>query len=232
LVQLNLQGPAGTADALFIYTETGASASVEAAFDAVKLNNPSGLNLASVALDGTALAIDGQQLAAGTAIPLTVAAPTAGTYTLQAAQLANLPAALVPYLVDMQTGQQTNLLQQPSYSFALSAQQVATAQTGRFLLRFAAASPLASSQALSLKVALYPNPARTHFTVLVPAIAKATAVQATLLNSLGQQVSHQTRTLEATGGQFEVSVLGLAKGIYTLRLQAGGVTLFKRVVVE
>jgi hypothetical protein len=83
-----------------------------------------------------------------------------------------------------------------------------------------------------LKVALYPNPARTHFTVLVPAIAKAIAVQATLLNSLGQQVSHQTRGLEATGGQFEVSVLGLAKGIYTLRLQAGGVTLFKRVVVE
>jgi len=106
LVQLSLQGTTGPADALFVYAEAGATTGVDARFDAVKIANSTGLNLASASANMSLLAIDGRdQLTATTVIRLSMDVPAAGTYTLHAKQLLNLPAALTAYLYDGQTGQ-------------------------------------------------------------------------------------------------------------------------------
>ncbi|GGF18124.1 hypothetical protein GCM10011383_32010 [Hymenobacter cavernae] len=91
---------------------------------------------------------------------------------------------------------------------------------------------LGASSAMAMNVALYPNPTRTFFTVEVPALAGATQVQATLLNALGQPVATHTSALPAAGTRFTLPVATMSKGIYLLRLQAGLVTIIKRVVVE
>ena len=228
LVQLNLQSPAGTTDALFVYAETGATAGVDARFDAVKMANSTGLNLASAA--ATYLAIDGRdQLTAATVIPLSVGVPAAGTYTLRAEQLLNLPATLEAYLYDARTGQQINLSQQASYAFSVSAQEAKQAQASRFALRFGpAVGPLATATANgATDLVLYPNPAHGQLTVALPRLTGA-AVVATLFNSLGQPV--RTLSLSATGTTVDVSTL--AKGVYTLQATVGATPLTKRVVVD
>lgn len=231
LVQLNLQGSAGPADALFVYAESGATATgVDARFDAVKMANSTGLNLASAPTATPLLAIDGRdQLTPATVVPLSVGVPAAGTYTLRAEQLLNLPAALEAYLYDARTGLQINLHQQASYTFSVSATEARQAQTNRFELRFAAAgSPLATAAANgAADLLLYPNPARGQFSVALPKLTGA-AVSATLFNSLGQPV----RTLSLSATSTTVDVSNLAKGVYTLQATVGTTPLVKRVVVE
>jgi hypothetical protein len=68
--------------------------------------------------------------------------------------------------------------------------------------------------------------------VRMPAIAGASQVQATLLNTLGQVVRRQAAALPATGATFTVEAGGLSTGVYTLRLQAGTSTVAKRVILQ
>ena len=234
LVQLELRGATGPADALYAYAQTGATAGFDAQFDALKLPNTTGLNLASVAATSEALAIDGRPtFTAATALALTVGVPTAGAYTLAAATLSNLPAGLDALLTDAATGQTVNLSLQPAYSFSVTSAQAAALLIGRFTLHFAARTALANAQALTAaEVMLYPNPSHNAFTVLVPAVAGATQVHADLLNTLGQVVRRQNAALAATGARLAVDATGLAAGVYTLRLQAGAITLAKRVVIQ
>ena len=234
LVQLDLRGATGAADAFYTYAQPGATAAFDAAFDARKLPNTTGLNLASVASTGEALSIDGRPaFAPATALALTMGVPATGTYTLVAADLANLPAGLDAFLTDAATGQTINLRTQPSYAFAVTAAQAATLLTGRFTLAFGARTALAAAAALTAaEVSLYPNPAHGTFTVQVPAVAGATAVQATLLNALGQAVRRQSAALSPAGARLTVETAGLAAGVYTLRLQVGTAALAKRVVIQ
>ena len=93
--------------------------------------------------------------------------------------------------------------------------------TGTFTPLAAAPSPPPAAN-----VSLFPNPAHGAFIVQLPAALAAS--QAELLNALGQVVRRP-----ATGGaRFAVETSGLAPGVYTLRLQAGGAALARRVVVE
>ena len=164
---------------------------------------------------------------------LTVGVPAAGTYTLVAADLTNLPAGFDAFLTDAATGQTVNLRTQPSYAFAVTSAQAATLLTGRFTLAFGARTALAAAAALTAaEVSLYPNPAHGAFAVQVPAVAGATAVQATLLNALGQAVRRQAAALPASGATLTVETDGLAAGVYTLRLQVGTAALAKRVVIQ
>ncbi|MDO3417327.1 ice-binding family protein [Hymenobacter sp. BT770] len=233
MVQLELRAGNGTADMLYAYAEASATAAFDTQFDALKLPNTSGLNLASVAATSESLAIDARPVfTAATVLPLTVGVPTAGTYKLAAA-LDNLPASLDAMLTDAATGQTVNLRLQPAYSFSVTSAQAAASMTGRFTLHFAARSVLANAQALTAaEVTLYPNPAHNAFTVLVPAMAGATQVHADLLNTLGQVVRRQNAALAATGARLAVDASGLAAGVYTLRLQVGATTLAKRVVIQ
>ncbi|MDO7848995.1 FG-GAP-like repeat-containing protein, partial [Hymenobacter sp. M29] len=231
-VQLDLAG-AGLADVWTAYAQTGASAGFDRHFDAVKLPNSSGLNLSSAGAPDD-LAIDGRPaFTAATVLPLSVGVPAAGTYTFTAAALANLPAGLDALLADAATGQMVNLRTQPSYGFVVTAAQAQALLTGRFTLQFAASTALATAPALTAaQVSVYPNPAHDRFSVLVPAVAGATQVQATLLNALGQVVGTKSAAATATGARLGFETSGLAPGVYTLRLRVGGATLAKRVVIQ
>jgi len=231
-VRLELAG-AGLADGFVAYAEAGATASFDREYDAAKLPNPSGLNLSSAGSPDN-LAIDGRAaFTAATALPLVVGVPAAGTYTLTAAALHNLPAGLEAYLRDAATGQTVKLGVGTPYSFSVTATQATALLVGRFTLQFSPVAPLATAASLSTAdVTVYPNPAHGRFTVLVPAVATAPAVQAELLNTLGQVVRQQAAALPATGATLTVETAGLAAGIYTLRLRAGATTLAKRVVIQ
>ena len=115
LVQLTLHGSAAPAlvEEAYIYFENGATAGLDAQYDALKIqhNNGGAPSLFSLAA-GTELSINGlPPLTASTSVPLGVVVPAAGTYTFEAAQLLNLTAATV-YLLDATTGQRLNLQQQ------------------------------------------------------------------------------------------------------------------------
>jgi hypothetical protein len=223
------------ADEFTAYAETGATAPFDSQYDAVKVPNTTGFNLAGVAASGEPLAIDGRAaFTAATVLPLTVGVPAAGTYALSAAALNNLPTGLDAYLADDLTGQVVRLSQGTSYSFSVSAAQAAATLTGRFRLLFRPATALATA-APSLSAAdvtVFPNPAHARFTVLLPGLSQASTVQAELLNALGQVVRRLSAALPATGTQLTLETAELATGVYTLRLLAGPTTLAKRVVIE
>jgi hypothetical protein len=234
LVQLELRGSTGPADAFYAYAEAGATTAYETQYDAAKLPNSNGLNLAGAATSGEAVAIDGRPaFTAATVLPLTVGVPAAGTYALSAADLRNLPAGLDAYLADDLTGQVLKLSPGTSYSFSATAAQVSAPITGRFRLLFRPSAPLATAPSLTAEVVgVYPNPAHERFTVALPGLGQATTVQAELLNNLGQVVRRQSAALPATGTQLTFETGSLATGVYTLRLQAGATTLAKRVVIQ
>ena len=233
LVQLDLAGNS-LADTFYAYAETGATAAFDSQYDAAKLPNSTGLNLSSVSPLGENLAIDGQgTFVASTVLPLAVGVPVAGTYTLSATALNNLPAGLDAYLRDSQTGQQLLLAAGTSYSFSVTAAQAAALLTGRFALVFRSQSTLATVAALAATdVTVYPNPAHASFTVALPGVAGASTVQAELLNTLGQVVRRQSAALPTAGTALTLATADLAPGVYVLRLQAGATTLAKRVVVQ
>ncbi|SHJ07313.1 Por secretion system C-terminal sorting domain-containing protein [Hymenobacter daecheongensis DSM 21074] len=229
LVQLDLVSAQGTHEPAFVYFEQGATAGFDARFDAEKLANPTGLNLSSSAA-GLNLAVNGLPAQnAATVVPLAVGVPTTGTYSLQAASLANLGTTSV-YLHDAVTGQQIDLRQQPSYAFSASN---AALITSRFSLRFGALAPTATKGSLTAaSVSLYPNPAHRSFTLSLPAVAGASQATLTLYNVLGQPVRTTSVALPAAGVQTIMDVQGLPLGVYVLRIQAGSSTITKSVVVD
>ncbi|MBF9221452.1 LamG-like jellyroll fold domain-containing protein [Hymenobacter ruricola] len=231
LVQLDLQGANGLADAFIAYAESGATAGFDGEYDAPKLTNSSGLNLSSTATTGERLAIEGRpEFLASTVLPLQVGVPAAGTYTLTAAQLLNLPAGLDAYLRDAQTGQVVNLRTQPSYAFTVS--NASALITGRFELVFSAQGVLATAPAaLAAQVAVYPNPATATAFVELPAALGRTAVAAELVDALGRAV--QTLSLPAQGAAaHRLDLAKLATGVYALHLKTSAGVIVKKLVVQ
>ncbi|QIX60181.1 DUF4394 domain-containing protein [Hymenobacter sp. BT18] len=227
LVQLELLGQ-NQADAAYAYWEQGATAGFDAKFDAVKFPVRSGLSLALLA--GTEeMSISGLpslDAATTTELALTVRVPRAGTYTLHAAQLLNLPAGVKAYLRDAQTGQLTDLSAQPRYAFSTTADGL---QAPRFTLVLSAGSVLATAPAaLREQVALYPNPARDAVSVLLPASLRQQSLEALVVNSLGQTVRRQA----LTGNQRSLSLQGLTPGVYTVQLRTAQGLIAKRLVVQ
>ena len=214
-----------------MYFQAGATAGKNVEFDATKLANPTGLNLTSLA-GGEALAINGLPVL-GTAtvlVPLNVAAPQAGSYSLTAGALTNLVGTTVT-LLDALTTTRTVLTAGTTYAFSLSS----SSAPGRFALQFRPSGALATTaaQALAAQTQLFPNPASGSFRVQLPLLAGKTTVQATLANALGQTVL--SRTLNAAAGQAidaEFDVRALAAGVYTLRLNVNGTPVVRKVMVE
>ncbi len=225
-VQLQLAGSGG-ADDLFVYAEAGATAGADAAFDAVKLPNPNGLNLSATAATGEALAIQGLPLlTSATVVPLAVGVPAAGTYALLAPALLNVPASTQVFLLDALTGQRVDLRTLPAsgYAFPLTTAQAATALTGRFFLNLVpAGATLASVAAQAAGGQLYPNPAHGTATLHLPAGADRQPLA--LLDALGREVR---RYPAPTGNEATLDLRGLAPGVYVLRGGAGS----QRLVVE
>ncbi|MBJ6108349.1 T9SS type A sorting domain-containing protein [Hymenobacter sp. BT523] len=231
LVQLSLQGVASPlTDEATVYFEAGATSGFDAAYDAAKLPNPSGLNLATALAGTPRLSIDGQP-ALGTGprvLPLAVAVPAAGAYTLTVSQLLNLPNVPV-YLRDLQLGTLTDLHQQPAYRF--TAATAGALSPARFELVLGAQQALGTAPAaLAGQVALYPNPARTQAVVELPLDLSRQPVAAALVDALGRVVRQQA--LPAGQASHALLLMGLAPGVYALHLRTEAGTVVKMLVVE
>jgi hypothetical protein len=136
----------GAADPTTVYFEAGATAGFDPAFDAAKLPNSSGLNLASFDDGGQPLAINGlppSLLGSPLTVGLFVGGPAYGTYNLQVSQLTAFAATAV-YLTDAEQQTTTRLALGTSYAFELTAANTGgTYATGtRFALQFAPGAPL------------------------------------------------------------------------------------------
>jgi hypothetical protein len=230
LVQLTLQGSASPlADHVYVYFEPGATEDFDAQLDALKLPNPSGLNL-SASSGSQQLSIDGRGLP-GTAqrvVPLAVGVPAAGSYSLTASQLHNL-STLPTYLRDRQTGALVDLATQPSYQFAVAS--AAALLTGRFELVFSPQPLLATAPAaLAQQVALYPNPAKTQVAIELPASLSRQPVAAMLVDALGRTVRQQQ--LPAGVATHALPLAGVAPGVYSLRLTTELGTVVRKLAVE
>jgi hypothetical protein len=228
--------PARLRDVAYVYEQAGATAGVDAEFDAAKLSNPSGLGLNSVAAT-EALSINGLPvLSHPTRVALKVQVPAKGTYTLQADKVLNLPLGDHLYLVDSQTGQQIDLSLPSPAAMTVTAANAGTWASRYYLNWVPAASVLATTPGLSTaSVRVYPNPTARgkSLTVLVPSVTGASQVEARLLNSLGQVVQEvPAAALPAGGARLQVATQGLASGVYMLRLTAGLARLSVRVVIE
>jgi hypothetical protein len=90
----------------------------------------------------------------------------------------------------------------------------------------------ARSAQLEQGISVFPNPASENFTLRLPALAGQRTAQLTLINTLGQQVQRRTIQLGATGTDTQMQVTGLAKGIYTLRVQTNTQVATKQISVE
>jgi hypothetical protein len=213
-----------------VYFEQGATAAFDAKFDAPYLPATHGLDLATDA-SADALSINGLPALTGpVTVPLRVHAPAAGTYSLAADELANLPAGYHAYLHDSSTGTYTDLAATPSVSLTLTP---ADAPSGRYALLITAASPLATAPAvLATLAAVYPNPAHGTATLVLPQALRGTSASTIqLLNTLGQVVL--TKTLAAGGAPtVELSLNGLAPGIYTVRASTEAGLVTKRLTVQ
>jgi hypothetical protein len=222
-LQLGLQGTTGPADAVQLYAEAAATPAFDSQFDAAKLPNPSGLNLATLTASGEALAIDGRpDFTGGNRIPLGVGVPAPGRYTLTATVLANWAPGATLSLHDALLNTRTSLSPGTAYAFDMTSYTA----SGRFWLSLAPAGALATSTAsLEAQVLAYPNPAHGSLTVLRPS---GTIAAAELLNSLGQRV----RYLALPTAETTIDLRGLAAGVYTLRLRLDGQPITRRVVVN
>jgi hypothetical protein len=85
---------------------------------------------------------------------------------------------------------------------------------------------------LEQALSVFPNPAHEQFTLRLPALAGQRTAQVSLINALGQQVLSRTVSLSAGGTDAPLSVSGLAKGIYTLRVQTNEQVATKQLSVE
>ncbi|RYY21495.1 MAG: DUF4394 domain-containing protein [Cytophagaceae bacterium] len=221
---------ATVANQTVMYFEQGATAGFDAVFDAHYLPATHGLHLASD-ISTEQLAISGLPELTGAAAvaPLYVHAATAGTYTLTADELVNLPAGYHAYLRDALTGTYTDLATTPSISLALDP---AAAATGRYAVVFGTAQPLATASAATAQlVSLYPNPAHGTAALLLPqALRTGAATQVSVVDNLGRVVL--TRTLAATTDQLDIPLGAVAPGIYSVQALTNAGVVAKRLVVE
>jgi hypothetical protein len=215
-----------------VYFPSNATAGFDPSTDAYKLL-ASGAPVLASELSATDLLAINALPALGTTtvtVPLRVQAPQAGSYTLRATELLNLPAGMQALLHDAQTGTLFDLSQPAGYTVNLGA---GTATAGRFALVLRPSSTLATaSAALSEQVSLYPNPAHSGSLALsLPTALTQQSIEVLVLNSLGQTVARQALT-PSTNATRPLALPILAQGIYTVRLQTNAGTISKRLTIE
>jgi hypothetical protein len=224
LLNLTLGTTAGVSDDLYVYAENNATTGYDLKQDAAKLPNANGLNLAALTSDGQPLSIQGLAALTGR-VALRVQVPAAGTYSLTAAELLNLPAGTQPVLEDTKTGQRTSLTAAGSaYTFTMAAGEPTD---GRFWLSLNGPANPATSP-LQTELALYPNPTQNgQATLLVPTGTGAGQVR--VLDALGRLVREQALVV---GGATTLKLVGLPAGVYMVRVQAGSEQATRRLTIN
>jgi hypothetical protein len=146
-LSLGLLPQGGTdADSATVYFQPGATVGFDIDFDASKLPNSTGLNLASITVDGQQLTTNGlppSLLSSPLTIPLSVSGPADGAYTLQVGRLANFSTTAI-YLTDALQQTNTRLAPGTRYAFELTATTTGgtPATATRFALQFVPGGPL------------------------------------------------------------------------------------------
>lgn len=232
-LRLSLHDAAGQqAHETLVYFEPAATPGPDAAHDAEYLPG-AGQPLSLVSeTAGQAYGINGLPALSGAdvAVPLRLAATTAGTYTLRTDELANLPAGYHAYLLDAGTGTRLDLATTPSLALPLAANvPVASRYSLLFTTRTALAA--AAPAALAGQASLYPNPAHASATLLLPAAVRAgQATPVQVLNSLGQVV--RTAVQPAATAELVLPLDGLAPGLYTVQAHTAVGTISRRLTVD
>jgi hypothetical protein len=230
LVRLDLRGTTGSADEAVVYFDAAATAGFDSSMDAYKLVGGNGPLVATeIASPLTALSVNALP-ALGTAdvvVNVRLQVGQAGMYALRAAELLRLPAGTFAFLRDAQTGARIDLSTQPEYTFQLAA----GVSTGRFSLLLTQQAVLSNAPAaLTQQVSVFPNPARGAVSIALPATLARQATDVQVVNALGQTVLRSTLAAGTTARTLSLS--GVARGVYTLRLQTEQGTVNKRLVVE
>ena len=75
-----------------------------------------------------------------------------------------------------------------------------------------------------------PNPAR-NITTVAFSVPEATEAALTVFDVAGRKVAAHTAQAKAGENELSVDVSALAPGVYTYRLEAGGATAAKRMVI-
>ncbi|MCB2377235.1 DUF4394 domain-containing protein [Hymenobacter sp. BT635] len=229
-VRLELRGTTGPADETLLYFNAAATPGFDSALDAYKLTAGTAPTLATETSNAVRLSINALPAltTADVTMPLHLQVAQSGTYTLRAAALLNLPTGTFAYLRDTQTGTLVDLAQQPSYSFTATAGP----QAPRFVLVLTQSKVLSSApSALAQLVSIYPNPAQQSVFLSLPAALRTQAVEVTLVNTLGQTVLRRTLAAGRTTEE-QLTLTGVSKGVYTLRLTTAQGVVNKRLVVE
>ncbi len=206
--------PAAQTDEATVYAEQGATAGFDGPFDAVRPGRNVGVPTLSVLIDGREAmisALAAENLTDGTTVELALDLPAAGTYVLAVGVLTNLPNAV---LLDRSTGTAYDLTTQPTVTFT-----AAGTVSGRFALVFGGRVLNTPTETSRPTFALYPNPAH-HVVRLVGGAAES----ATLLDATGRTV----RTWTLAPGTVDLSLAGVAPGVYSVRVGAAS----RRLVIE
>jgi hypothetical protein len=227
LIRLDLMNSGTLTDQTHVYFQTGATLGFDPSFDATKLSNPSGLNIASV-MGTQQFAINGLPPLNGSALSvlLFVGVPAFGTYRIQVGQFENLTTPAV-WLRDTQLNTRTRLALGTTYPLTFTTNYTAV---NRLYLEFDAVVSANTPEA-EAAVAVYPNPSHGSFSVELPAL-KSSTVQLRLFDALGRPVLTRILPLSATGATLPVPTTGLAPGLYTLWIEAGRKVLRRSIALE
>jgi hypothetical protein len=231
LVRLQARSATGPADETVVYFDPAATPAFDAALDAykVQLNGNGAPSLWSQAgADG--LSINAlPSLSTVPTIPLGVRVGQAGSHTLEATELLNLPPGTEVWLEDRALGLRQNLTLTPAYSFSMS-----PGYTGqRFYLWLQAGGVLSTaSGALQAATHLYPNPTTSTTTLEMAGLTGTGSVQLEVLNTLGQVVLKRSAQPRAGILREELDLTNLASGMYSVRVLTAQGTVVKRLTRE
>ncbi len=214
--------PAAEADALTVYEQAGATPGFDGAFDAARPAPNVGLPTLSALINGEEALISALPegtLTTGTTVELTLTLPAVATYALTAAELTNLPGAI---LLDRLTNTRYDLTTQPTVAFAAAQPGVVA---GRFALVFGqrvlGTSDLAPRPSHLL---LFPNPATGGGVVSVYGGPASQPVA--VFDLAGRRVATVAADAQGTA---TLPVGGLVPGVYSVRTIAGRTA---RLVIE
>jgi len=230
---LALQNQAQTvAHQTAIYFQAGATAGIDAAYDAAYLPGPEQPVALTSALAGSSFSINGLPALTGAdvTVPLQLRARTAGQYQLVVETLANLPAGYRAYLLDASTSSLVDLAGTALTPVALPTNTVVS----RYSIVFSTQPRVLATAPASLAalVSLFPNPAHGHITLLLPpALRGPHPAPVAVCNALGQRV--WTGTFQGQGDDgMQVPLGGLRPGVYTMQVQTVVGLISRRFQIE
>jgi|GEM_PF-6590540 len=214
---LTLANGKGEIDELGVYFDKNATASVEAANDGVKMDNP-GTEFYTNSAEGTKLAVDTRPYAEGSSIPVGLTRINDGRYTISVSDW-NLNDEVV-YLMDTYTGNRVALDEDTKYTFSVNG-----SNEGRFYLQLGKKAQI--SKVLSLELA--PNPASESVNIRVNGAADA-KVGVRVLSMTGA-VMIETE-MSSAANQLTVPVTNLATGVYLVEVNVDGQKITRQLVKQ